>query len=231
MDIGAITDINGRFELMDIPEGQHIIRCYYILYKTYEDTILVNDDIDLNIILQSRRITIEIKPEIENYHLSLEKFAEQDSLLTIHIDSLSYNKRGLLAYSTFNNLSTDTIYIIKECECFRIIEPIVYRDDEYVKFNCISLGCDIIPYGLINMTDLIKLSPGQSINYPPLRLWLYSFEHLPNGEYKIRIQYKFGGPSSLSGIFIEPEDDAILLALRGKFSSDNFVTFNNFYGE
>ncbi len=107
----------------------------------------------------------------------------------------------------------------------------VYKDDEFVKRNSISLGCDIIPYGLINMTDLIKLSPGESTKYPLTRLFLYSFSYLPNGEYKISIQYIFGGPDSLHGIFIAPEDDAILLALRGKFSSENFVNFNNIYGK
>lgn len=234
LEVKTTTDINGDYILNDLPKGKHIIRFSYVAYRRLVDTVKVDENdkkVNLNVALRLLGSEIEVKPEIEKYHSRLDKLDKKESLLRINIDSLySYNGR-VFVKSTFTNLSTDTLFIIKECPCFRIIRPWVYKDNLFVKSNSVSLDCDMLPYNLINMTDLIILLPNESIKYPSTELFLYNFEHLPNTKYKIGIEYNFGGPNSIHGIFNKPEDDAVLLALRGKYKSDNFVTFNNVYGK
>ena len=181
----------------------------------------------VEVYLKRYNATIIRKPEIEEYHLRLDKLASKNNLLKINVDSLEKQEGKIIVYSTFTNLSLEPIYIIKERPCFRVIKPQVFRKNTFIKNNAVSLDCDVMPYGLINNSDLIIIEPYKSISYPATELFLYSFNYLPKGEYQIGIKYTFGGPSSLGGIFGKPEDDAILIALRGEYISENFLLFIN----
>jgi len=228
LQLGASTDVNGNFNIENIPEGKYILRVSYVGYLDYWDTISVNKNINNTISLKVNSGPVIIrKPEIEDYQNRLLKYAEKNNLLKIHIDSLQHQNGRVIVYSTFSNLSDEPIYIIKEKPCFRIIKPLVYNEGGFVNGNGISLECDVMPYRLIDESDLFKLEPSESISYPSTELYLYNFNLLPKGKYKVGIKYMFGGPSSLTGLYSKPQDDAILIALRGEYFSDNFLIFTN----
>jgi CarboxypepD_reg-like domain len=232
LNLGAATDVNGNFIIKNIPNGVHIIKCDYIGYKFRKDTVQFSGEektVNLKIELKIPRGTIIFNPEIEEYQNRLKKLAEKDSLLNIHIDSLKYNDGNVTAFLKFINLSSDTLYVIKACSCFHVIKSSVIslNDSGIVKSNVILLDCDVMPYSLINMSDLIMIKPFTTIEYPPTPIYEYNFNFkwFPVGKYSLRVKYKFGGPASLSGSYASPLDDAILLALRGEFNSDNYAEF------
>ena len=224
----AVTDTNGNYIITDIPDGKYKVTFEYIGYPLQTDTIVfsgIPQNYEFNKALRRYSKPIPKDPRIEEYQTRLKKLAKKDILLKIHIDNIKYADGKIIVFSTFANLSKDTIFIIKECPCFRVIKGIVYKDSNLIQSNVISLDCDVMPYSLIDKSDLIKIDPKDSIKYPPTTLNYYSFESLPDGEYKIGIKYKFGGPLSLGGIYTPPKDEAILLALRGEYSSNNFLIF------
>jgi hypothetical protein len=230
LNLRVSTDVNGNFTIENIPEGKHILKVSRIDYLAYQDTIAFsseNKNVNITISLKYDRPEIISKPEIEDYQNRLQKLAQKDSLLRIHTDSMKYQNGGVIVYLTFTNLSDETLYIIKELPCFHIMKPLVYNEDGFVNANCFFAGCDVIPYPLINESDLIKLEPHKSVSYPPKDLLVYNFNFLPIGKYKVGIKYTFGGPSSLTGLYSKPQDDAILIALRGEYFSDNFMFFTS----
>ncbi len=229
LKLGAATDKNGEYEIKRIPEGEFIASYKYIGYKDYNDTIDFTGSSKVftkNLKLKDYSADLVSTPQIEKYQLHLKKFADKNKLIDIHLDSLNFDGDIVTVYSTVTNLSDTIIYIIKQFRCHYLIEPLVFKDNRRVYGNAIDLGCDAGTYNLINRSDLEEIEPGKSKKYLPTGLAFYHFKRLPEGEYKIGIKYKFGGPSSLTGgPFASPQGDAIFIALRGEFTSDNYLYF------
>ncbi len=98
LNIGASTDKKGNFILENITGDKQIIRFSYVGYITQRDTMILNEKskvIELNMSLNSfKKEVIKKKPEIEEYQFRLQNYADHNNLLRIHIDSLTYKKRG-----------------------------------------------------------------------------------------------------------------------------------------
>lgn len=226
--LGAASDFNGNFLIKNVPFGRYIVRYSLIGYSYQTDTITFNSTckkINVKVILKANSEKIVRDPKIEEYQQRLRKYSKKERLLKIHIDRIEYDNGGIIVYSTFTNLLDEPIFVIKECPCFRVIKAIITRENHSIKRNVISLECDNMPYSLISMDDLERISPNDSLKYPPVEVHSYSFKNLPDGEYRIRISYQFGGPSLLGGVFSPPKDNAILLALRGTYNSENYFIF------
>ena len=120
--------------------------------------------------------------------------------------------------STFTNNLPLTVYVIQERECFRVVRPIVRNENgDSIRQNCVSMECDVMPYSLINKSDLIEIKSKQSVQYPPTNLCFMDFNHYPKGQYQVKIMYRFLGLTEIGGSFQKPEDDAIYNALKGTF--------------
>lgn len=240
-EIGTTTDKNGFFVLKDVSVGMHSIRASFIGYNSYFDSINIkeiNETVELKIKLDVGVIYIDTVSEIENYHRYFDKYNSEE-ILKILLDSLSIDKNDtsiLKVYSTFYNKTDTPIYVIRDIECLRMIEPeVVNSNGKLMKSNAIFVDCvgeKIMP----DSSDFIKILPNDSINYPPVFLYFNIFTHYPKDDYKISLSYKYERRNTLPGTYWNTELYAkkfkeqfyyYNMALRGEYKSTNYLKFNN----
>ncbi len=228
---GVSTDNEGSYKILNVPVGSHVMLVSMIAYKLISDTINVSATdsvIKKNFYLKINRPDLVSTPMIEQYQDQLLSYSKNNNLLTIHLDAINSNGRSVIVRSTFTNNSPLTVYVIQERECFRVVQPIVRNENgDSIRQNCVSMECDVMPYSLINKSDLIEIKSKQSVQYPPTNLCFMDFNHYPKGQYQVKIMYRFLGPTEIGGSFQKPEDDAIYNALRGTFYSENALYFMN----
>lgn len=240
-EIGSATDRNGFFVLKNVSLGMHSIKASYVGYNSYSDSVNIkdiNETVELIIKLDVGVIYIDTVTEIENYHRYFNKY-DSEEILKIFLDSLSIDKNDtslLKIYSTFYNKTDTTIYVIRDIECLRMIEPEVLNSDgKLMKVNATFVDCvseKIMP----DSSDFIKILPNNSIKYPPVYLYFNRFTHYPLDDYKISLLYKYERRNTLPGTYWDTELYAkkfkeqfyyYNMALRGEFKSINYLKFNN----
>lgn len=237
--LGAVTAEDGSFRIESVGSGTHIIRVALIGYFALKDTIYVRATdriIERNYALTPYRPTITSTKEIEAYHEHLRQLSLKRPVLRIRMDSLAYSDGAVSLYSTFFNESDTSIYIIKLWQCAepKLPRPIVFDDAQHPiepttlshhRPDIIDLSCDMLPRRLFDRSDLVEIMPHSTVEYRSVRY--YGLNRLPTGRYSVGMRYEFFGPDSIRGMFADPTDDAVVVALRGSFDSENTIQILN----
>jgi hypothetical protein len=235
------TDKNGLFRIEDLSNGKYFLTVSDIGYIAYSDSIEIkgtNQFINLEIELKSAVMYIDTVTEIENYHRNLNKYSS-GNVLEIILDSITVNKfrsSNTKVFSTFVNKTDTPIYVIRDIDCLRMVELIIINsDNELFQKNSNFIDCVGMKENP-DSSDFIKISPYDSVNYPPVFLYFYDFSRYPPDNYKIKLLYKYQKPNFLPGVFGSPSHRDKYhskriyyynMALRGKFMSKNFLEINN----
>jgi hypothetical protein len=235
-EIGSVTDLNGYYEIKDIPLGKYTITCYFFAYATQRDTIELstkNSGIKKNFSLKVLKIPISMSDSLKDYHELFSSY-KPNKILNILIDSINQDYEDL--YLTFTNKTKHTIYLIEDSPCFNTISVIVRNVKGEVIKHKVASGCDVpgINY-LPKENNLIKLKPFSSLSFPPTKIHEFSFNHsnFPKGKYKISVKYEIEDFKYLPGIYSDPDynyyekykDEIKVLnqATRGTFYSVNEI--------
>ena len=232
---GASTDKNGLFSIGKLSPGKYVIRTSFIAYYPQTDTIEIKDtgeivEFNINLKPMIAELNEVSTTELEAYHKMILERNEESPVLSVHIDSLIYLNSELFACLSMTNNTDLPIYVLKSYFCFRVIDAIITNSD-YEKINPNSILCCTGEKTCPDTTDLIKINPGEIIQYPAAQIVLYSVRSLPNGKYNVAIKYKFDAPKEISTFHCRTESNlkAMITALRGEYISDNSVVFNNIY--
>jgi hypothetical protein len=233
--LGAATDINGYYEIRDVPLGKYTIQCSFIGYATQKDTIELTEN-DFEIIkdfdLKVLRIPISMPDSIKEYHNLFSNYKSEE-VLKILIDSLSQDYRTV--YLTFTNETKLPVYLIEDLPCFNTVSIIVKNENgKSIRRNLLG-GCDVIPITLPKKENLIKLETLSSIHFPPFVMQAYSLKDypLPKGKYYISIKYEIKNYKYLPGVYSSTEFDyynsykeeieVLNQATRGVYYSENEI--------
>ncbi len=201
-NLGASTDINGFYEIQNIPFGKYVIRCNYIGSPDEIDTIEVTlnkPELKKDFYLFNP-ILISMPDSIKRYH-DLFLTNKPDEILNIVVDSLSSDFRKV--YLTFTNKTKYPVYLIEDMECFNTVTVIMKNESgEIIKRNTLS-PCDVFPPALPREKNLIKLEPFTSTHFPPFYMQTYDINsrHIPKGKYWVSVKYQMKDYKYLPGIY------------------------------
>lgn len=232
---GLSTNNNGSFEINDLSIGKYNLIISHIGYPRYELEITidsVNQVIELKINLEVLKILVPIVPEIEKYHSQLNSLCQSD-VLKIHLDSLKYKKSLLTVYSTFENLSTIPIYVIKTVDCLRMVD--VNYSNDYIPptpikvffFDC--MGMKDNP----DSSTFLIIPPQSKVTYSPVTVYTRRF-YDDNYKYSISLTYSYNRKTMITGIHSNPDIEYYNkrykkayyyynMAFRGKVESSNVL--------
>lgn len=246
------TDNSGFFRFYNLPAGTYSLKVYGFTYKIYMDTIIIkkiDQFVAIDIKLKSAVFNFDTDAEIEEYHSYVNQFKPEE-ILEIKIDSiesfgrndlsLSAHPHDVVVYSTFTNLTEKSIYVIRDVQCLRMIDPIIVNSENAVmESNSAFIDC-VGMKERAYLEDFFEIKPHSSITYSPIVLYFNDFRRYPADEYSIRIKYRFKFVNKLPGISgLSPGDDDVYKeknkdiiycyskALRGEYISVNSIEFEN----
>jgi len=239
--IGTSTDKNGEYRLSDLKPGTYILKITIIGFKSILDSVTVdeNDDIIIkNYALDSKRVLVKKNSEIEDYHIYLNKYS-QEEILSIKIDSIKYINEMFTIFSTFQNNTDTSIFLFQHSGCMNMILPIIIssKGDTLIwnKYCSDCTNLNINP----DSDDFIEIRPYTKISYPTINLCRYDFTKYPKDNYSIQIRYKYKLHEYVYGMYnnqlnnnrirekYERTSYYLTKVLRGEWTSSNVMYFNN----
>ncbi len=237
--IGACTNLNGFYLVKNVPVGKHLIYVSYFGYATFTDSIIIQEENQISEVsfeLAPGIVQIDTVAEIENYHNYFNNYNPKNTL-KIKLDSLvACGSERIKIYSTFYNVTDTSIYVIRDIDCLRMVEPIIKNSNgKLMKINSMFYDCMGMKE-LPDSSDFIKIPPNDSISYPPAYLYFNDFSRYPIDIYKIKLEYKYKRRTTLPGIYSDPKLYKkkfkkqlyyYNMTFRGEFKSFNYLKFNN----
>ena len=238
--LGATTDRFGYFEIDSIPVGKYVVQANYIGYHGQRDTIIMsskNEVQELNISLSGGKTLSELVAnlltpaeanEIKIYQDSLTALSLRENLLSLAIDSLYCNtlkeyNGELMATLSFHNNTALPLFVFKNYPSLMRISPSII-DSRGDTLRKPFIFFDPQPPFLYDSSDLIKLSPEATVQYPTTIVWLWGCSGFPYGKYSVRIIYSYQQPQSFGWLWGIPNKSTLLCylkAVQGKYISSN----------
>lgn len=233
---------DGTYIFRRLPVGKYILKIISIgLCNKWEDTVVINNDTSkiCKNIYSDFPSALKLNPvqQIENYQKYFSKLSNENKL-NIRIDSICEYQMRLKVFTTFQNNSDSTIYIMYESENNHIsyftdfyIRDI-YNNNTNEKQTYIDMSHDVVHIGapFINF-DTISIKPKSSRKYVPINS-NYDFSRVKDGIYKILLTYHTIEQDWLGGLICDKEKAKEIfkeqiyfrqIALRGKYEANEYI--------
>lgn len=235
-NLGSLVDGNGNYVIDNVPMGKHILRINGLLYITQTDTVIIYD-LNQTIICNAmiKVPWVESTNDIENYHKAIEKENTKQPILTLKLDCYTFREGFLTLHASMQNNSDISFTLLRVFECIEPIEAIV-KDSKGTIVPRIMMRTDCVGEKIFpDRDDVISVPERQTIDYSPVKLWMYDFRELPAGKYTIMLKYRFQKPDRLCCYGFDAEYktkyqeelNTLTTLLRGEYVSSNSITFEN----
>jgi len=230
-NLGASTDISGKFILENIPVGEHALRIYQMGYCLQTDIIHISRERDLlsrQYRLKYPLIHITESQESKDYHDRISHLKES---ISIEIENIEIkNDQVILEISIMNRRDFD-IFIPKNLPCFKVWDIIIHDEDgNRAEPMLIGSNCDVQPSPLPQAGDVFIIKAHSKVTYPDK---IYSSRFLntfEKGRYAVRLDYRYTLRRSLGGAHIgcgdKLEDFVTEIDIMKKFIRGYFVSSN-----
>lgn len=167
-NIVAETDVDGKFEIPNVENGSYELFVYYVSYKKYSETIIVNGkkDVQLNIFLSPEG------KELKSISVSALRTTNSENAVIQEIKKVNSIASGISATQIAKTMDRNAADVVKR------VPGVTIRDDKYIiirglndRYNTVwlndagapssevdkkSFSFDIIPSGLIDRILIFK---------------------------------------------------------------------------
>lgn len=232
----TVSNEKGRFIIEDVEAGVYEVEANMSGYYWEIDTLCIpsaDSVIEITLKMSARFLLLEdvLTQEIKDYHSRIESKNEKTPALELILDSLVIVNNSAYVSIIMENKTTEVIYVFKSYLCFNMLHPIIVdMEGHQIKSNLVLIDC-MSEKRCPDTADLIAIYPGETIRYPKTKLMFYDFGHIPEGKYRIKVEYRFDEPKRINTLTCSRESNiqAMLIGIRGRYFTSNEVVFNNIH--
>ena len=235
-NLGSTVDQDGNYAIYNVPIGKHVVKFYGLTYISQTDTVIIIDSNQTAVCNATIKVPwVESPGNIEKYHQTIDAKNAKRPVLAINLECYTFREGFITIHASIRNNSDISLRVLRIFECIDPIEAIV-KDDKGTIVRQNSMRSDCVGEKLFpDKDDVIRIPERQTIDYSPVKLWMYDFRSLPEGKYSITLKYKFKKSDRLCCYGFEAdyktryqsELNTLITVLRGEYVSSNSIVFEN----
>ncbi len=234
LEIGASTNIQGKYLIEGVPQGKHTLVISLFGYCRKSDQVTI-DGGHKNVVrdygLLPPYIPIVEPPEMQTYH---DSFIIRDPI-EINIENIYIKDFQVILNISILNRSDNDVFLPRILPCFDKYNILIFDENgNRAEPPMIDLSCDVGKLPLPTSSAIVKVSPHERLQFPDEVIGDRILNQFKDGNYFAQVEYDYKMYKSLGFAHVscgETADDyvdeieTLTKLFRGRVFSKNFIPF------